>query len=169
MKATCISHQFYNKPTGTRDFPMQLKRRYFFALSLFFSSSFLFLDEMNTSSLLLGLSMCVNAIAASIFFVISRYIIKLLGGSINTMAFSCFCWAVRYLCLAMMTQPYHSLMICLLNGLTCSLFVAAYIEYINVCIKVKYKLTFILSQNGKYFGQTANISRSTLCWKEAKK
>ena len=140
-----------------------------YGLIVSFSFSFLYLDEMNTSNLLLGLSMCVNAVSSAIFFVISKHIIKFFGGSINAMAFSCFCWAVRYLCLAMMTQPYHFLLICLLNGLTCSLFVAAYIEYINVCIKVKYKLTFILSQNGKYFGQTANISRSTLCWKEAKK
>ena len=35
------------------------------------------------------------------------------------------------MCLAYMTQPRHFLLTCMLNGLTCSLFVSAYVEYIR--------------------------------------
>ena len=101
------------------------------ALALAFSFSFLFLKDMNASNAVMGLAMCMNGFTGAIFFVISQRLIHILGGSLNAMAFSCLCWVVRYLCLAYMTQPYHFLLICMLNGLTCSLFVSAYVDYIK--------------------------------------
>ena len=40
-------------------------------------------------------------------------------------------WAGRYLGIAYMNHPYQFLLLCFTNGLTCSLCVAAYVDYIK--------------------------------------
>jgi len=101
------------------------------ALALAFSFSFLFLEEMQVSNVVLGLSMCINGVSGAGFYVISDRIVNFLGGNLNSMAFSSLCWTLRYMGLAFLNRPYQFLLLCTINGLTCSLFVTAYVSYIR--------------------------------------
>ena len=101
------------------------------ALALAFSFSFLFLEKLHTPNVVKGASLCANGLSGLAGFLLSNSLIQRLGGSVYAMAVSCLCWGVRYFLLSLMSHPYEFLFICLLNGLTCSLFVSAYVEYIR--------------------------------------
>lgn len=101
------------------------------ALALAFSFSFLYLKEMNSSSLVMGVAMAMNGSMGALFFLISDKLISILGSEMKAMGFSCFWWCVRYLLLAFMNEPFHFPLICMLNGMSCSIFVAAYVRFIK--------------------------------------
>ena len=52
-----------------------------------YSFSFLFLDEINASNLLVGMSMVANGACGALGFMFAQPLIKRLGGSVNAMAF----------------------------------------------------------------------------------
>ena len=92
------------------------------ARSMFFNFLYLRLRELNTMPLLFGLQACIVAISGSIFSYFSTKIINILGGTVNTMCFSCFAWSFRFLCVSFLTNPYYIFPIETLHGLTSSLF-----------------------------------------------
>ena len=100
-------------------------------LALAYSFTFLYLEELGASTLLFGFANMVNGITAAFFFGLSKSIINKVGGTINGMSLSCFFWFIRFLSLSYMKNPLMILIINLLNGMTCSLFICAYIEFIK--------------------------------------
>ena len=101
------------------------------ATGLILSFSFLYLKEMHATTSLMGLSMTVAGVSAVLFFHISQYILNIAGGAIGAMALSNFFWFVRCLFLYYMRNPYSILIINVINGLTNSLFIVCYMEYIK--------------------------------------
>ena len=99
------------------------------ALGLVFSFSFIYLTELHATHSLM--SMVVNGISAGLTFLVAQNIIHFLGGPIGGMTLSYFFWFIRCLCLFSMKNPYVILGINVINGITTSLFVVCYMEYIK--------------------------------------
>lgn len=98
---------------------------------LYFSFSFLLLNGIHASHSLLGTSMLVNGLSACIFYGLSQRLTDFIGGPLPGFVLSFFVWTIRSLSLALMTNPKYVLLVNLLNGLTNSVFVCSYMEYIK--------------------------------------
>lgn len=96
------------------------------------SYSFLYLKEMGASHSLMGFLMLVRGLSAAFIFYISEYIIRFLGGPIEGMVLSFFSWFIRCLGMYLIKNPSMAVGIDVMNGLTISLFVVCYMEYINI-------------------------------------
>lgn len=99
---------------------------------LVLSFSFLYLNEMNASKSLMGLSTLVNGLSSLITFCLSKHIIKFCRGPIGAMGLNFFCRFIRCLCLHYMNNPYLILPINVINGLTSALFVVSSLEYVKI-------------------------------------
>ena len=60
--------------------------------------------------MLFGYSSIVNGSTAIIFFVLSKPLARLIGGTMNGMALSCFLWFIRFLALSYMENPQYVLL-----------------------------------------------------------
>ena len=99
--------------------------------ALNFSFVFLYLKELHAPTLLLGFSISLNSVSAVTVYVLSAKIIRFLRGPMNAMCFSCFAWALRLLCTALLTNPFAIFAIDIFHGFTYSLFRVASLQYIK--------------------------------------
>ena len=99
--------------------------------ALVFSFTYLYLKELKAPDLVLGSSMVISQMASLTFYYLSERIINLMGGTMQTMALSCFSWVIRLLCLAFMQNYWLIYPINILNGVSASLFVASSIIHVR--------------------------------------
>lgn len=133
--------------------------------ALVFSFTYLYLKELGGPTWLLGVSMVVSQVASLIMYALSEKIIELAGGTMQVMAFSCFTWVIRLLCLAYMDNYYLILPINALNGVSASLFVASSIIHVRKTVDpsaytAMYGIRNALFNGGGYI--IANIVGGTL-------
>ena len=102
----------------------------FFA-GLWFGFSFIYLEELNAPTLLLGFSTVVISASSGVAYIYSNKIINILHGPMGALSFSCFVWSLRFLSFAYIENPYLVLSINVIHGLTSSLGKVAVIEYIK--------------------------------------
>ena len=99
--------------------------------ALIYSFTFLYLSELQASTLLFGFANAVDGIVAAIFFTFSKSIVKRIGGTVYGMSLSMAFYAIRLMCTSYIENPLLVLLVNLTNGMTCSLFVFSYIEFIR--------------------------------------
>ena len=99
--------------------------------AVYFSFVFPYLKDLHAPTLLLGFSMSANAVSSVTVFVISAKIIRFLRGPMNAMCFSCLVWAIRFLLLTLLTNPFGIFALDLFHGFTFPLFMSASFQYIK--------------------------------------
>ena len=99
--------------------------------ALYFSFVFLYLKDLHAPTLLFGLSATLNSVSGATVYVLSGKVIRFLRGPMNAMCFSFFAWALRFLCTALLINPFAIFAISTIHGFTFSLFRVAMLQYIQ--------------------------------------
>ena len=99
--------------------------------AFYFSFLFLYLKELHAPTLLFGFSVSLYVVSSVTVFVLSTKVIRFLRGPMNAMCFSFFAWALRFLCTALLTNPFGIFAVDISHGFTYSLFRIASLQYIK--------------------------------------
>lgn len=97
-----------------------------------YSFVFVYMKEINSPTLLLGLSTQSETIGALLIYIIGQKLIKYLGGPIEALTLSCISWTLRFMCITHMKSPYVLLVINLLHGICFPLSYLAVTEFIKI-------------------------------------
>jgi len=99
--------------------------------SFYTSFTVLVLKDLNAPLIINGVSIAVAAFSCIITFYTGEMIILKLGGKWNTMAFTCFCYFVRYILVAYLRRPWLMPLIQLFQSFCYGLFMLTAVTHIR--------------------------------------
>jgi len=121
-------------------------------LAFAYSFTFVFLvEDLNADPIMFGPSDVLNGSMGFIVYSLAPRIIKLVGGTVNGMALSCFMWCVRFMALSYINNPWLVFPINLTNGICCALFVYTYMQFIAETYPPSIQTTWCGITNALYF------------------
>ena len=96
-----------------------------------YTFTFLYLKDLGAPTILLGASMAFGTMCSILTYHFSKEMIGWFNGTLQTLSFSCFAWAVRCFGVAYLTNPFYVLITDLLNGVSYSLYVICALEHVK--------------------------------------
>lgn len=133
--------------------------------AFYVSFLFVFLKELDSPQILMGLSITVAAVFGLLGFICAAKIIKVVGGTMNLLCFACFVWCIRFFCYAYTYNPWLVLPTQLTHGIGFAAFIAACVEHTRMISAPAILATMYGIMNSLYFGASfviANIGGGSL-------
>ena len=128
--------------------------------SQFTSFLFVYLKEMDASSSLLTLSIVFSNVASFVCLAYTNTIIKVLGGTLRTIAFTFLAYFVRYFGISLIRNPWLVLIFQPFHGITATLFMASGMLHLRDTSPLQVLTTLVSIFNGMHFGLGTFIGSS---------
>ena len=138
----------------------QLNVLYFFgtmfimgmSCSLFMGYLFWFIKDLNGSEILMGLNYTVASFSNMVFFAISRWFIKVVGGNIAALGVALFAYGLQFIVLSYLTNPWYTLILQLFGGVNFALVWVAAVSHATYLAPPGLTSSLLGILNGIFFG-----------------
>ncbi|XP_065054909.1 major facilitator superfamily domain-containing protein 6-like [Rhopilema esculentum] len=120
--------------------------------NLLYSFMFLYIQDLNGSKIVMGLSVLVSCCAEALIFPFTNSIIKRLRGNLPAIALSFGVYSLRYFGFSLVQDAWYILLLQLLHSVCFALFWAAAVFHTTTIAPKGMEATFLGIQNGIFFG-----------------
>ena len=120
--------------------------------SFYVNFTFLRLKEMNAPSIIYGLNMAAAALASGAFFFAATWIIDRVGGAWPAMISGIFAYFVRFMLIALATNPWFIPLIQTLQAICFGLFLTAAVLHVKSITRPEIRTTMYTIMNSLHFG-----------------
>ena len=125
---------------------------------MLYSFMFLFIEEINGSKIVMGLSILVACLSEGLMFPFTHYIIKCVHGNLSAMALAFVAYAIRFAGFSVLQNAWYVLLLQLLHSICFALFWSAIVQHTASLAPKGMKATLLGLMNGVFFGIAGALS-----------
>ena len=125
---------------------------------MLYSFMFLFIEEINGSKIVMGLSILVACLSEGLMFPFTHYIIKCVHGNLSAMVLAFVAYAIRFAGFSVLQNAWYVLLLQLLHSICFALFWSAIVQHTASLAPKGMEATLLGLMNGVFFGIAGAVS-----------